>query len=126
MAMTLPELAAAGLMDPGWAEALAPVAARGEHQQIGVGHLDALGDRQRAAVDAVEAVGRGVAGDPARAADARHESDLVRRPAHRRQGTVDRLHDAEIAASGAPCWRLLCCKFRYRRHSNQSILSGRT
>jgi uracil-DNA glycosylase len=38
MAMSLPELAAAGLMDPGWAEALAPVA----------GDIAALGERLRA------------------------------------------------------------------------------
>lgn len=45
MAMTLPQLAEAGLMDPGWAEALAPVA----------GDIAALGDRLRAEV----AAGRG-------------------------------------------------------------------
>lgn len=42
MAMTLPELADAGLVDPGWAEALAPVAP----------DLAALGDRLRAEVAA--------------------------------------------------------------------------
>jgi uracil-DNA glycosylase len=42
MAMTLPELAAAGLMDPGWAEALAPVA----------GDIAALGERLRGEVAA--------------------------------------------------------------------------
>ena len=47
----------------------------------GIGQLDALGDGQRAAVDGVETVRRGVAGDAARAADARDERDLVRRPA---------------------------------------------
>lgn len=45
MVMTLPQLAEAGLMDPGWAEALAPVA----------GDIAALGDRLRAEV----AAGRG-------------------------------------------------------------------
>ncbi len=57
---------------------------------------------QRAAVHAVEAVGRRVAGDAARAADARDERDLVRRPADGRQRAVDRLHDAEVAAARAP------------------------
>ncbi|MDQ1127965.1 uracil-DNA glycosylase [Microbacterium sp. SORGH_AS_0888] len=42
MAMTLPQLAEAGLMDPGWAEALAPVA----------GDIAALGERLRAEVAA--------------------------------------------------------------------------
>lgn len=42
MAMTLPELAAAGLMDPGWAAALAPVA----------GDIAALGERLRGEVEA--------------------------------------------------------------------------
>ncbi|MFB8147738.1 uracil-DNA glycosylase [Microbacterium sp. NPDC056003] len=42
MAMTLPELADAGLMDPGWAEALAPVAP----------DIAALGERLRAEVTA--------------------------------------------------------------------------
>jgi len=45
MAKTLPELAAAGLIDPGWAEALAPVA----------GDIAAMGERLRAEV----AQGRG-------------------------------------------------------------------
>ena len=40
--MTLPELADAGLMDPGWAEALAPVAP----------DIAALGERLRAEVTA--------------------------------------------------------------------------
>ena len=78
------------------------VAAGHQHQQVGVGDLDALGDGQRAAVDAVEAVGRGVAGDAARAADARDEGDLVGRPADGRQRAVERLQHAEVPAAGAP------------------------
>src|SRR5208283_5359851 len=53
------------------------VAARRQHQEVRVGHLDALGDGQGPAVDAVEAVGGGVAGDAAGAADAGDEGDLV-------------------------------------------------
>ena len=78
------------------------VAAGHQHQQVGVRQLDALRDRQRAAVHAVEPVGGRVAGDAARAADAGHERDLVRRPADVGQRAVDRLHDAEVAAPRAP------------------------
>ena len=78
------------------------VAARDEHQQLGVRELDPLRDRQRPAVHAVEAVGGGVARDPARAADPGDERDLVRRAADGGERPVDRLDDAEVAAARAP------------------------
>src|SRR5207248_6215541 len=78
------------------------VAAGGEHQQVGVGELDPLGDRQRAAVHAVEAVRGGVPGDARRTADPGDEGDLVRRPPDRGERAVDGLHDAEVAAARAP------------------------
>ena len=68
----------------------------------GLRQLDPLRDRQGAAVDAVEAVGRRVARDAARAPDARDEGDLVGRPPHARQGPVDRLDDTEVPAARTP------------------------
>ena len=70
--------------------------------EIGARHLDAFGDRQRAAVDAVEAVGLHVVRKAARAADAGDEDGLFRpqvlvaaQPLH---GGEDRV----VAAAGAP------------------------
>ena len=77
-----------------------PPAAR--TRRSGIGHLDALGDRQRAAVDRVETVGRRVAGNPARAADAGDEGDLVGRAADGGERPVDRGDYAVVAAAGAP------------------------
>ena len=73
-----------------------------EHEQIGVCQFDALGDGQRAAVHGVEPVGRGIAGDPARAADAGDERDLMRRPADRREGAVEGVEHAVVAAARTP------------------------
>src|SRR5688572_12770152 len=73
-----------------------------KHQEIGVRKLDALRDWQRTAVNAVESIGRRVAGDAARAPDARDERDLVRRPADGRERAINRLQDPEVAAARTP------------------------
>src|SRR3990172_7229564 len=78
------------------------IAAGREHEQIRVRELDALRDRQRAAMHRVEPVRRRVARDAAGTADARHEGDLVRRAPDRGERAVNRLDDAEVAASGTP------------------------
>jgi hypothetical protein len=57
------------------------VPASREHEELGMRELDALRDRQRAAVDAVEPVGGRVARNAARAPDARDERNVVRRAA---------------------------------------------
>ena len=73
-----------------------------EHVQVGPRHLDALGDRQRPAVDAVEPVGAHVVRQAARAADAGDEDRLLRlqplvaaEPLHGREDRV-------VAAALAP------------------------
>ena len=78
------------------------IAAGHEHQQFRVGQFDALGDGQRTSVDAVEPVGRGVAGDAAGAADARDESDLMGRTANAGQGPGDGGQHAKVTAARAP------------------------
>ncbi len=91
-------------MDPVRGADAAAVAVAGVHEDVQVRplHLDALGDRKRPAVKAVEAVGLHVVGEPAGAADARDEDGLLGRqllvaaqPLHGRQ-------DAVVATPRAP------------------------
>ena len=78
------------------------VAAGHQHQQFGVGELDALGDGQGAAVDGVESVGGRVAGDAAGTPDAGDEGNLVRGSPDGGQGAGDGGDHAEIAATRTP------------------------
>jgi hypothetical protein len=57
-----------------------PVAAGGEHEQVGPRDLEARRERQHAAVERVEAVAADVAGEAARAADAGHHRHVLARP----------------------------------------------
>jgi hypothetical protein len=65
-------------------------------------HLDALGDRQRAAVDAVEAVRLHVVGEAARAADPGDEHRLLGTQALVAAKALHGSEDGVVAAAGAP------------------------
>ena len=81
------------------------VAVAGDHPdvELGVGELDAGGDRRRAAVDRVEAVGRHVVREARRAADARRRTRSSRASAcDVGQHLLHRLQDRVVAATGAP------------------------
>ena len=78
------------------------VTARHEDEQVGFRQLNALSDRQRAAMDAVEAIGRRVPRDTARATDAAHEGNLVRRPIDGGKRAVNTLEHTEVAAAWTP------------------------
>src|SRR6266498_1664420 len=78
------------------------VAASGEHGEIGTCDLETGRRRERAAVHAVKAVARRVRGNPRRAADARYDSDLMRRHADHRERLRHRAQDRIVAAAGAP------------------------
>ena len=82
----------------------AAVAVAGVHEdmQVGPRHAHALGDRQRAAVDAVEAVGAHVVREAARAADARDEHGLLRAQAFVAAQALHRGEDGVVAAARAP------------------------
>ena len=83
------------------AEAIA-VTAGDEHGELMVGHLDAGGDRQRAAVQGVHAVGLNEAGEVRGAADAADGDDLVIGNLELDEGLLHRGQHAEVAAAGAP------------------------
>ena len=80
------------------------VAGVDEDVQIGTGELDALGDRQRTAVNAVEAVGAHVMRQAARAADSRDEDGLLRLEALVTAQALDGGKDGVVAAALAPAW----------------------
>ena len=78
------------------------VAGVDEHRQVRPRHLDALGDRERAAVDAVEAVGLHVVREAARAADSGHEHGALRSEILVAAQALDRREDGVVAATAAP------------------------
>ena len=78
------------------------VAADRHDVQLGAGDLDAGRERQGAAMDAVEAVRRDVAGEARRAADAGDDDRLPRLPLQLGHGAVEGGQGAEVAAARAP------------------------
>ena len=78
------------------------VAGVDEHREVGPRHLHALGDRERAAVDAVEAVRLHVVREARRAADARHEHRALRRQVLVAAQPLHRGEDRVVAAAAAP------------------------
>ena len=89
------------------------VASVDEHVQVRARHLDALGERERAAVDAVEPVGLHVVREAARAADPGHEHRALRREVLVAAQPLDRREDRVVAASAAPA-----------RHAALVVLEG--
>ncbi len=92
-----------GMNPVGGADAAAvAVAGIDEDVEVGPRQLDALGDRQRPAVDAVETVGLHVVREAARAADAGHEHGLLRPQILVAAQPLHRGEDRVVAAAGAP------------------------
>ncbi len=83
------------------AEAVA-IAAGDEHGERVVGHLDAGGDGERAAVEGVHAVGFDEAGEVGGAADAGDGGDFVLGDLELDEGFLDGGEDAVVAAAGTP------------------------
>ena len=75
-----------------------------EHVQVLAGHAYALGQRQRAPVDTMEAVGLHVMGEAAGATDPRHEHGLLWSELLVTTQTLYRRQDRVVATSGAPAW----------------------
>jgi hypothetical protein len=73
-----------------------------EDRQVGPGDLEPRGDRRRAAVDRVEAVGVHVVREAARAADPRDEQELLARDAQLRHELLHGREDRVVPAAGAP------------------------
>ena len=82
------------------------VTAHHPHRQVGPRGGHTGGQRRRAAVDAVHPVGVHVVDEPARASDAGHEHDPVRRDAELRHERLDGGEDRVVATARAPA-RLL-------------------
>ena len=78
------------------------VAGIDEHRQIGPGHADALGDRQGAAVQAVQPVGAHVVRQAAGAADAGDEHGLFRAQVFVAAQPLHRGQDGVVATARAP------------------------
>ena len=78
------------------------VAADHPHVEVGAGERDAGGDRRRAAVDRVQAVGVHVVREARRAADARHEHEVLGLHAEVGELELHRREDRVVAAARAP------------------------
>ena len=78
------------------------VAGVDENGEVRASQADAFGDGQRAAVDAVEAVGLHVVREAAGAADARNEHGLFRTQPFVAAQALDGGEDGVVAATGAP------------------------
>ena len=80
------------------------VAVTGDHpdRQVRARRREAGGDRRRAAVDRVHAVGVEVVGEPRRAADAGDEDDVLALEPEVGQEALDRGEHGVVAAAGAP------------------------
>src|SRR5574341_213435 len=85
------------------ADAVAVAVAPGDqHRQVGVGQLDPRRDRQRPAVDGVEAVRVDEAGQVGGAADPGDDHEIVGREPEPRRRRLDGAQDAEVTAARAP------------------------
>ena len=82
------------------------VAGHDPDREVGARQREPGGERRRAAVDAVDAVGVHVVGEAARAADPGDEDDSLRRQPQLGQELLDRGEDRVVAAARAPA-RLL-------------------
>ncbi len=78
------------------------VAGDDPHRQLGPRRLEPGGDRRRAAVDGVEAVGVHVVREAARAADAGDEDEVLARDAELGQHLLHLREDRVVAAARAP------------------------
>ena len=97
------DVAAHGVDEVAAADAEAVAVAAGDEDGHGVvGHLDAGGDGERAAVQGVHAVGVDEAGEVGGAADAADGGDLVLGDLQLDEGFLDGGEDAEVAAAGTP------------------------
>src|SRR5262249_41345805 len=72
------------------------------HGELGSGHLQSGGERERATMHAVEAVAVRIGRDAGRAADAGDNDDLLRRQAQLRESPRERHEDMVVAAAGTP------------------------
>jgi hypothetical protein len=79
-----------------------PVAAEDHDMELGVGQLEARGERNGPAVGRVEGIDLDVAGDPARAADPRDDGQLVERDLALLQGLGETVDADPDAAGRAP------------------------
>ena len=84
------------------------VATHRHHCELMVRELRAGGDRQRAAVQRVEAVGVDVVGRFPRTADAGNHRDSMWRDLQLKERLLDRAQDSEIATAGTPIDVDLC------------------
>src|SRR6185369_3237105 len=82
------------------------VAGDDPYRKLGIGELDAGGDRKRAPVDAVEAVGVHVIREAARASDSRYEYELLPRNSQARQKALNGGEHGVVRASRTPLYFL--------------------
>ena len=83
------------------------VAGHDPDREIRAGEREPRGDGRGAAVDAVHPVGAHVIGEPARAADAGDEDDLLGRDPHLGEELLDGRQDGVVAAARAPAGLLI-------------------
>src|SRR5271165_4652478 len=79
-----------------------PIAGNHPHRQVFTGQRQTCGDRRRAAVDRVQAIGFQVIREPARAADAADEDDVLPAQSQLGQEVAHRVEDDVVTATGAP------------------------
>ena len=116
-------------MDPVRGADTAAVAVAGidKHGQVGARHLDTLGHRQGAPMDAVETVGFHVMGKTARAADSGHEHRLFRTQSLVATQPLYRCQYGVVAATGAPARHAALIVFEFEMliaHLQQAFCGG--